>query len=98
MTPGRRQFLSALGGAAVAWPFAARAQQLAAKSARIGFVGTSIDNPSTAPGNPAFLDELKKSGFIIGQNLAIESATHLEDAKQLFAETAALARSNVDLL
>ena len=83
---GRRQLICVLGSAAVAWPLAARA----GKTARIGFVGNPLDNPVTALGYPAFLDELKKSGFSVGQNLAIEAVN--------FAETADLVRSNVELL
>jgi ABC-type uncharacterized transport system substrate-binding protein len=41
---------------------------------------------------------LKKSGFIVGQNLTIEEAGEIDDAKRLFAEAANLARSNVDVL
>ena len=83
---GRRQLICALGSAAVAWPLTARA----VKTARIGFLGNPLDNPVTALGYPAFLDELKKSGFSVGQNLAIEAVN--------FAETADLVRSNVELL
>ena len=83
---GRRQLIRVLGSAAVAWPLAARA----VKTARIGFLGNPLDNPVTALGYPAFLDELKKSGFSVGQNLAIEAVN--------FAETADLVRSNVELL
>ena len=83
---GRRQLICVLGSAAVAWPLTARA----VKTARIGFLGNPLDNPVTALGYPAFLDELKKSGFSVGQNLAIEAVN--------FAETADLVRSNVELL
>jgi putative ABC transport system substrate-binding protein len=79
----RRQLVSMLGGAAVAWPLATRAEKIA----RIGFVGNPLDNPVAALGYPAFLDELKKSGFSVGQNLAIEAA-----------ETVELMRSGVELL
>ena len=84
---GRRQLICVLGSAAVAWPLEARA----VKTARIGFLGNPLDNPVTALGYPAFLDELKKSGFSVGQNLAIEETVN-------FAETADLVRSNVELL
>jgi len=41
---------------------------------------------------------LKKSGFSKGQNLTIEVVREDQDAQRLFAETADLVRSNVELL
>ena len=92
----RRKFIAALSGTAIAWPIAARAQQLAGRTARIGFLG--LDNPVVSLGYPAFLDELKKSGFSQGQNLVIEAVRTDQDAQRFFAETADLVRSNVELL
>src|ERR1700686_4679323 len=95
---GRRQFISAISGAVVAWPLVARAQQLAGRTARIGIVRPPLDNPVVSVGYPAFLDELKKSGFSEGRNLTIEVVREDQDAQQLFAATADLVRSNVELL
>ena len=95
---GRRQLVAALGDVSVAWPLAARAQQLAGRTARIGVLQPSLNDPVVGRGYPAFLDELKNSGFSAGQNLTIETVRTDQDADKFFAETADLVRSNVELL
>jgi putative ABC transport system substrate-binding protein len=96
----RRDFIGLLGGAAAAWPHTTRAQQPVGRTARIGFLRAPITkaDPVTGLGYPAFLDELKKSGFSEGQNLTIEAVRIDQDTQRLFAETADLVRSSVELL
>jgi putative ABC transport system substrate-binding protein len=63
----RRDFITLVGGAAAAWPLAARAQSQ--KTLRIGWVSVSPRNNPTAD---AFLKRLRELGYDEGQNLAFE--------------------------
>jgi putative tryptophan/tyrosine transport system substrate-binding protein len=66
----RRQFITLVGSAAAAWPFAARGQQTG-KIYRIGFLANDPTIPAQ-PAGQAFLDGLRESGFIEGNNIIIE--------------------------
>jgi ABC-type uncharacterized transport system substrate-binding protein len=63
----RREFITLLGGAAVAWPLAARAEQ-PAKVVRLGYLA-----PARLPNLiEALLGGLRDLGYVEGQNLAID--------------------------
>ena len=66
----RRDFVTLLGGAAVTWPLAARAQQ-PGKIPTIGYLGTAAAS-AWAPWTAAFVQRLHELGWIDGRTVAIQ--------------------------
>ena len=90
----KRRELIALMGASVAWPFAALAQE-PGRTYRIGCLTSSARN---SPPNAAMFDELRRLGFIEGQNLTIEwrvYALHYDLIPEFAAE---LVKAKVDVI
>jgi len=92
---GRRDFVTLLGGAAAAWPLAARAQQ-PGKVPTIGFLGANplIESERVA----AFVQRLRELGWIEGRTVSIEYRW-AEGRSEGYAENAAeLVRLKVDVI
>jgi putative tryptophan/tyrosine transport system substrate-binding protein len=83
---GRRQFISAVGGAAAALPLAARAQQ-AVKLPTIGFLGATTPS-AQSQWTAAFVQRLHELGWIEGNTVAIEYRW-AEGRSERYAEIAA---------
>ena len=68
----RRRFITFIGGAAAAWPFAARAQD-AERVRRIGWlIGRAESDSLSQASRAAFQEALAKLGWTEGRNLRID--------------------------
>jgi len=89
----RREFIAGLGGAAAAWPLAARAQQ-GERVRRLGILWAAGVNDSVSNiWHNAFIQGLSELGWIEGRNLHIDMRWHPRDA----GEARAFARELIDL-
>src|SRR5258708_15058044 len=90
----RREFIALLGGAAAAWPLAARAQQ-PERMRRIGVLwNAAADDPESSRRRTAFVHGLQELGWTDGRNLRIDIRWAAGDADRIrryAAELVALA-------
>ena len=92
----RRKFLATLGGAAAAWPLAARAQQ-AAKLPTIGFLGAATPS-AWSQRVAAFVQRLRELGWTEGRTVVVEYRW-AEGRSERFLEIAAeFAQLKVDVI
>src|SRR5262245_31016770 len=90
----RREFISLLGGAAAAWPLAARAQR-GERVRRIGvLVGTAADDALGPARSAAFVQGLGQLDWMVGRNVRMDvrwAAADANHARGYAAELVALA-------
>src|SRR5262249_50210246 len=94
VTIGRRELLAPLGGAALAWPLAASAQQGERVRRIVVLMNTAADETVFQIRVGAFLQGLALSGWTISRNVRIEirwSGGKADDARRYAAELVALA-------
>ena len=90
----RRDFIIILSGAAAAWPFATRAQE----AGRVYRLGGLSAGPRDAPYFLAMFENLRRLGFIEGQNLTVywhSFALHVDRVSDFAAD---LVKANVDAI
>src|SRR6266446_623161 len=97
----RREFIRLFGGAAAAWPFAVRAQQPTTRRIAIFHPAIPVAFLTETGGGSAwraFFGELRRLGYVEGQNLLIERYS-AEGHHERYADIAReIINSNPDLI
>jgi putative ABC transport system substrate-binding protein len=94
----RREFISLLGGAGVAWPLAVRAQQ-PERMRRVGLLmHTAPDEPEAQARLAAFLQGLQESGWAVGRNVRLDYRWSAGDAGRLHKDAAELVALGPDVV
>ena len=93
----RRDFILALGGAAVAWPLAAHAQQPAGRVYRVGYLAL-VSREQSLHLTKAFEEGLRSLGYRVGENVVIEYRFADGEMERPLALAADLVRLGVDVI
>src|SRR5262249_58460835 len=94
----RREFIMLLGGAAAAWPLAARAQQ-PERLRRIGvLMNRAADNPEGQDRLAAFHQGLQELGWNVGRNVRIDTRWTEDNADQTVKQAAGLIALSPDII
>ena len=93
----RREFITLVGGAVATWPLAARAQQTAGRTYRIGSL-TISSREQTLHLFTAFEERLRSLGYRVGENVATEYRFADGKMERLPALAADLVRLGVDVI
>src|SRR6476660_9402730 len=90
----RREFIKAAVGSVASWPLATRAQE----PGRTYRLGCLLPLTRDAPINVAFFEELRRSGFIEGQNLTVEYRAYGLHPELISQYAAELTKAGVDVI
>jgi putative ABC transport system substrate-binding protein len=90
----RRAFITLIGGAATMWPLSSGAQQ-ASRTYRLGVLH---NQGPQSPQFPPFYDELRRLGFVEGQNLIVDSRGYAVRTEQFPAVAEELVKAQVDAI
>src|SRR3989442_149950 len=91
----RRDFITLLGGAAVAWPLAAQAQQ-SGKTPRVGYIRAGT--PNNDPFREEFVRGMRDFGYVEGRNIVYEFRHYGDDVESIPSLINHLLRAKVDVI